>query len=156
VASGGIRCSKGTLIIKKPNPSLLSKEEQRKKKKKQKSWHWTNIWPWVPAGLNANSDRAGWLPAVSYCSALLCSALLCYKSVIPQGTEFPFRRLLRLADLREWGASVTRWLLKQIPCSRIFFFYPQDGGDIFLQNVGLYNIYTAPHPRRPHSSFILN
>jgi hypothetical protein len=38
VTSGGIRCSKGTPIIKKkPNPSLLSKEEQRKKKKKQKS-----------------------------------------------------------------------------------------------------------------------
>jgi hypothetical protein len=29
----------------------------------------TNIWPWVPAGLDAKSDRAGWLPAVSYCSA---------------------------------------------------------------------------------------
>jgi hypothetical protein len=27
------------------------------------------------AGLDAKSDRAGWLPAVSYCSALLCSAL---------------------------------------------------------------------------------
>jgi hypothetical protein len=34
VTSGGIRCSKGTAIIKKPSPSLLSKEEQRKKKKK--------------------------------------------------------------------------------------------------------------------------
>jgi hypothetical protein len=32
----------------------------------------TNVWPWVPAGLDAKSDRAGWLPAVSYCSALLC------------------------------------------------------------------------------------
>jgi hypothetical protein len=36
--------------------------------------HRTNIWPWVPAGPDAKSDRAGWLPAVSYCSALLCSA----------------------------------------------------------------------------------
>jgi hypothetical protein len=72
VTSGGIRCSKGTLIMKKkPNPSLLSKEEQRKKEEKQKSCHWTNIWPWVPAGLDAKSDRAGWLPAVSHCSALL-------------------------------------------------------------------------------------
>jgi hypothetical protein len=26
----------------------------------------------VPAGLDAKSDRAGWLPAVSYCTALLC------------------------------------------------------------------------------------
>jgi hypothetical protein len=38
VTSGGIRCSNGTPIIKKPNPSLLSKEEQRKKEiKEQKS-----------------------------------------------------------------------------------------------------------------------
>jgi hypothetical protein len=37
VASGGIRCSKGTPIMKKkPNPSLLSKEEQIKKEKKTK------------------------------------------------------------------------------------------------------------------------
>jgi hypothetical protein len=33
VTSGEIRCSKGTPIIKEPNPSLLSKEEQQKKKK---------------------------------------------------------------------------------------------------------------------------
>jgi hypothetical protein len=43
-------------------------------KKKQKSWHRTNIWPWVPAGLDAKNDRAGCLPAVSYCSALLCGS----------------------------------------------------------------------------------
>jgi hypothetical protein len=41
--------------------------------------------------------------------------------------------------------------------SRIFpfFFYPEDGGDMFLRNVGLYNIYTAPHPRRRHSSNVV-
>jgi hypothetical protein len=44
------------------------KEEEEEEKK---AWHWTNIWPWVPPGINAKSDRAGWLPAVSYCSALL-------------------------------------------------------------------------------------
>jgi hypothetical protein len=38
VTSGGIRCSKGTPIIKKPNPSLFikggtTKEEQKKRKK---------------------------------------------------------------------------------------------------------------------------
>jgi hypothetical protein len=33
VTSGGIKCSKGTPIMKKkPNPSLLSKEEKKKKK----------------------------------------------------------------------------------------------------------------------------
>jgi hypothetical protein len=37
VTSGGIRCSKGTPIIKKsPTPPFLSKEEQRKKEKKTK------------------------------------------------------------------------------------------------------------------------
>jgi hypothetical protein len=32
------------------------------------------------------------------------------------------------------------------------FFYPEDGGDIFLRNVGSHKIYTAPHPRKRHSS----
>jgi hypothetical protein len=27
----------------------------------------TNIWPWVPAGPGAKIERAGWLPAVSFC-----------------------------------------------------------------------------------------
>jgi hypothetical protein len=32
------------------------------------------------------------------------------------------------------------------------FFYPENGGDIFFRNVGLSKIYTAPYPRRLHSS----
>jgi hypothetical protein len=32
------------------------------------------------------------------------------------------------------------------------FFYPEDGGDTFLRNVGSHKIYTAPHPRGRHSS----
>jgi hypothetical protein len=32
------------------------------------------------------------------------------------------------------------------------FFIPEDGGDTFLQNVGSHKMYTAPHPRRRHSS----
>jgi hypothetical protein len=78
VTSGGIRCSKGTSIIKKkPNPSHFIQGGSTKEGGggKQKSWHWTNVWPWVPAGLDARSDRAGWLSAVSYCSALLCCAI---------------------------------------------------------------------------------
>jgi hypothetical protein len=37
-------------------------------------------------------------------------------------------------------------------------FFPtlQDGGDMFLRNVGLHKIYTAPHPRRRHSSMYFN
>jgi hypothetical protein len=41
-------------------------------------------------------------------------------------------------------------------CSRWFlargFFYPEDGADMFLRNVSSQKIYTAPHPRRRHSS----
>jgi hypothetical protein len=62
--------NKGTPIIKKsPTPPFYQRRNNERREKK--SWHWTNIWSWVPAGLDARSDRAGWLPAVSYCSALL-------------------------------------------------------------------------------------
>jgi hypothetical protein len=43
-----------------------------------------------------------------------------------------------------------------VTCSRWFlargFFYNEDGGDTFLRNFGSHKIYTAPHPRRRHSS----
>jgi hypothetical protein len=32
------------------------------------------------------------------------------------------------------------------------FFNPEDEGDKFLRNIGSDKIYTAPHPRRRHSS----
>jgi hypothetical protein len=52
------------------------------------------------------------------------------------------------------GTSVSR-LQTAATCLRWFlsrrFFYPEDGGDTFLRNVGLHNIYTAPHPRRQSS-----
>jgi hypothetical protein len=35
---------------------------------------------------------------------------------------------------------------------RFKFFYPEYGGDTFLQNVGSHKIYMVPHPRRRHSS----
>jgi hypothetical protein len=31
------------------------------------------------------------------------------------------------------------------------FVYPEDGGDMFLRNVGSHKIYTVPHLRRRHS-----
>jgi hypothetical protein len=34
------------------------------------------------------------------------------------------------------------------------FFYPEDGSDTLLWNVGLHNIYTTPQPKRRHSSKI--
>jgi hypothetical protein len=35
------------------------------------------------------------------------------------------------------------------------FFYPDDGGDTLLRNVGSHKNYMAPHPRRRHSSWYL-
>jgi hypothetical protein len=43
--------------------------------------------------------------------------------------------------------AISRWFFAR------GFFYPEDGGDTILRNVGLIDhIYTAPHPRRRHSS----
>jgi hypothetical protein len=45
------------------------------------------MWPWVPAGIDARSDRAGWLPAVSYCSAMLCRQTDREETQIEENTE---------------------------------------------------------------------
>jgi hypothetical protein len=90
--------------------------------------------------------------------------------------QFRGRRIRRAKNQREnrWHAdslrrnlaSVVRWHPETRPrspsaaatCSRWFlargFFYPEDGGDTFLRNVGSHMIYTAPHPRRRNSSLI--
>jgi hypothetical protein len=48
------------------------------------------------------------------------------------------------------------WDVAATACSRLLlacgFFDPEFGGDTFLRNVGSHKIYTAPHPRRGHSS----
>jgi hypothetical protein len=44
------------------------------------------------------------------------------------------------------AATCSSWFLAR------GFFYREDGGDIFFRNVGSRKIYTAPHPRRRHSS----
>jgi hypothetical protein len=44
------------------------------------------------------------------------------------------------------AATCSRWFLAR------GFFYHEDGGDMFLRNVGLHKTYTAPHSRRRHSS----
>jgi hypothetical protein len=54
--------------------------------------------------------------------------------------------------IRERGTSVSQ---SAATCSRWFlargFFYPENGGDTFLRNVGSYKSYTTLHPRRWHS-----
>jgi hypothetical protein len=42
----------------------------------------------------------------------------------------------------ETAATCSRWFLAR------GFFYPEDGGDMLLRNVGSHKIYTSPHPRR--------
>jgi hypothetical protein len=48
------------------------------------------------------------------------------------------------------------WDVAAAICSRWFlahgFFYPEDGGDMFLQNVSSHKNYMVPHPRKLHSS----
>jgi hypothetical protein len=52
----------------------------------------------------------------------------------------------RASVAAESAATCSRWFLARR------FFYPEDGGDTFLRNEGSHKIYTAPHPRRWHSS----
>jgi hypothetical protein len=40
---------------------------------------------------------------------------------------------------------VSRWVAN--------FLYPEDGGDMFLRNFDLHDIYTALHPRKRDSSY---
>jgi hypothetical protein len=73
VTSSGIRCSKGTPIINKSNPSLFIKGGTTKEGKKQKSWHWTNKYTTMgPSGARCQ-EWPCWLFAIS--KLLLCSAL---------------------------------------------------------------------------------
>jgi hypothetical protein len=55
-----------------------------------------------------------------------------------------YRLHLQGRKIRERGSPAT--------CSLWFlargFFYPEDGGDTFLRNVGSEKNYTAPHPRK--------
>jgi hypothetical protein len=59
-----------------------------------------------------------------------------------------------------WDVLLCRSCVAAATCSRWFlargFFYPEDGGDTFLRNVSSHKIYTAPHLRRRHFSFLPN
>jgi hypothetical protein len=52
-----------------------------------------------------------------------------------------YRLHLQGRKICERGTSDSRWLQ-----------LPEDGGDMFLRNVGSHKIYMVPHPRRRHSS----
>jgi hypothetical protein len=50
-------------------------------------------------------------------------------------------------DVSEAAAICSRWFVAR------GFLYPEDGGDTFLRNVSSHKIYTAPYPRKRHSSY---
>jgi hypothetical protein len=109
VIPGGVRCSKWTpinlsiylyiYIYKRPTPSFINKEDQRKRGKKQRSWHWTNIWPWVPAGPDARCECAGWLPAVSFCFCFFEEFSRTRPEVVVQGSSTVDMLTLRVLEL---------------------------------------------------------
>jgi hypothetical protein len=47
----------------------------------------------------------------------------------------------KITSYLQCAATRSRWFLAR------GFFYPEDGGETFLRNVGSHKIYTAPHPR---------
>jgi hypothetical protein len=58
----------------------------------------------------------------------------------------------RIASIFSVDKSASEEPTSAATCSRWFlaleFFYPENGGDTFLRNVGSHKICTAPHPRR--------
>jgi hypothetical protein len=82
------------------------------------------------------------------------------QSVLWSGREFVFMLDYHFGGISVWQQQVL-WMRSNdlqtaATCSRWFlargFFYLEDGGDMFLRNVGSNKIYMAPHPRRRHSS----
>jgi hypothetical protein len=51
-----------------------------------------------------------------------------------------------------WVVALCSSFVTAATCSRWFlagrFFYPEDGGDMILQNVGSHRNYTTPQPRK--------
>jgi hypothetical protein len=75
----------------------------------------------------------------------LSSPLISHVAHSPSLPPFPYiAGCFRL--VAQSAATCSHWLLAR------GFFYPEDEGDKFIRNVGWHKIYTAPHPRRRHSS----
>jgi hypothetical protein len=65
-----------------------------------------------------------------------------------------FRVEKSVSEEPAWAGGGT--LPTSATCSHWFhargFYYPEDGDDTFLRNVGSHKLYMAKHPRRRHSS----
>jgi hypothetical protein len=87
------------------------------------------------------------LPSSEFYKGILCCLV---GDFFPQYFEPPL--IARPSDV----AVAVAVAVAAATCSRWFlargFFYLEDGGDTFLRNVWSHKIYTAPHPRRRHSS----
>jgi hypothetical protein len=95
VTSGGKSCTKGTPIIKKVQPfPFYQRRNNERRKRKTKVLTLNKIYPWVPAGLDARSDRAGWLPAVSFYSALHMLSFIREMDVV-QGSQKVFPKAVQ-------------------------------------------------------------
>jgi hypothetical protein len=75
-----------------------------------------------------------------------------YRSCVNRRFGGKYRLHFQDRKIRERGTSVSA-----ATCSRWFLvrgFFCPEGGDTFLRNVRSHKIYTAPHPRRLHSSCV--
>jgi hypothetical protein len=83
----------------------------------------------------------------NYCESLKMVAIL----IVAQRVRLLIRFEVFTAVTRK---NAVFWDVAAATCSRWYltgFLYPEDGGDTFLRNIGLHNIYTTPHPRRWYS-----
>jgi hypothetical protein len=77
---------------------------------------------------------------MDFCDSLYWGVLIKLPTKFKLGKNLKkIKRILR----QQTAATCSRWFLAR------GFFYPEDGGDTFLRNVGSFHtIYTAPRPRR--------
>jgi hypothetical protein len=116
--------------------------------KHQLTFHFSQNLPLVFFSLNYTFIvRFEVFRAVTMKNAVFWDVALC-TSCVNRRFGGTYRLNLQGRKIRELHTTAT--------CSRWFlargFFYPEDGGDTFLRNVGSHKKYTAPHPRNRHSS----
>jgi hypothetical protein len=87
-------------------------------------------------------------PAVCYLLAWPCYLISTDPTPL-LSIDFPCGPLYLPPSVLIWLGVFDWWLSLLATCSCWFltrgFFYPEDGGDTFLRNVGSHKIYMAPH-----------
>jgi hypothetical protein len=95
-------------------------------------------------------------PRLAPITTLACYLLAHFYDVFPSLSLMVFHKAhcpspsvfieLFLLTGTQSAATCSSWFLDR------GFFYPEDGDDAFLRDVGSYKIYMASHPRKRHSS----